>query len=125
VRSRTGARIQTGENWMSTGAMQRAIAAGACDYAMPGLQRIGGVSAWLKAAALAESAGLPISSHVFVEASAHLMAAAPTAHWLEHLEIAGPILRDPVTVAKDGTICAKGPGIGLEWDEAAVLRHAA
>jgi len=107
------------------GAMQRAIAAGACDFAMPGLQRIGGVSGWLKAAALAESVGLPMSSHVFVEASAHLMAVTPTAHWLEHVDIASPILLEPARVAADGTISAQGPGIGLEWDEAAVSRYAA
>lgn len=125
VRSRSGARIQTGENWMSVGTMQRAITAGACDFAMPDLQRIGGVSGWLKAAALAESVGMPMSSHVFVEASAHLMAVTPTAHWLEYLDVASPILLEPATVAPDGTVSAQGDGIGVEWNEAAVSRYAA
>jgi len=125
VRAATGARIQTGENWTFPDQMEKAIRAGASDYAMPDVQKIGGVSGWMKAAALAEAANLPVSSHVFVEASAHLLAVTPTAHWLEYMDKAGPLLQAPVTVAQDGTVTAQGPGLGMEWDEAAVARYAA
>jgi mandelate racemase len=125
VRVASGVRIQTGENWTFPEQMEKAIRAGASDYAMPDVQKIGGVTGWMKAAALAETASLPVSSHVFVEASAHLLAVTPTAHWLEFMDKAGPLLKEPVTVAQDGTVTARGPGLGMEWDEAAVLRYAA
>ena len=73
---------------------------------------------------LAEAASMPMSSHIFVEASAHLLAVTPTAHWLEYLDIAGAILEEPCRVV-DGTITARGPGLGLSWNEAAVARYAA
>ena len=91
---------------------------------MPDVMKIGGVTGWLKAAALAEAAALPVSSHAFVEASAHLLAVTPTAHWLEVLDKARPILREPARIA-DGQVTARGPGLGLDWDEEAVARFLA
>jgi mandelate racemase len=125
VRTTTGMRIQTGENWTFPEQMEKAIRAGASDYAMPDVQKIGGVTGWMKAAALAEAARLPVSSHVFAEASAHLLAVTPTAHWLEWMDKAGPVLQEPQTVAQDGTVTARGPGLGMAWDEKAVARFAA
>lgn len=124
VRAGTGIAIQTGENWWFPSDMQKAIAAGACDLCMPDLMKIGGITGWMRAAALAQAASLPMSSHIFVEASAHVLAATPTAHWLEHLDLAGPMLRQPCEIV-DGAITARGPGLGLAWDEAAATRHAA
>jgi mandelate racemase len=118
-------RIQTGENWTFPEQMEKAIRAGASDYAMPDVQKIGGVTGWMKAAALAEAAHLPVSSHVFAEASAHLLAVTPTAHWLEWMDKAGPLLREPLRVAQDGTVTARGPGLGIAWDEKAVAHFAA
>jgi mandelate racemase len=125
VRAATGMRIQTGENWTFSDQMEKAIRAGASDYAMPDVQKIGGVTGWMKAAALAEQARLPVSSHVFVEASAHLLAVTPTAHWLEWMDKAGPVLKEPQSVAPDGSVTARGPGLGMAWDEKAVARFAA
>ena len=72
----------------------------------------------------AEAASLPISSHIFVEASAHLLAVTPTAHWLEYLDIAGSLLAEKPLVV-DGSLTALGPGLGIRWDEDAVKRYAA
>jgi mandelate racemase len=116
--------VQTGENWWFTSDMAKAIAAGACDHAMPDIMKIGGVTGWLKAAALAETASLPVSSHIFVEASAHVLSVTPTRLYLEYLDCAGAILRDPLTVVA-GAVTARGPGLGMQWDEEKVARCAA
>jgi mandelate racemase len=121
---KAGVPVQTGENWWFPRDMQKAIAAGACDLAMPDVMKIGGVTGWLRAMGQAEAASIPMSSHIFVETSAHVMAVTPTAHWLEHLDFAGAILEEPCRVV-DGTITARGPGLGLSWNEAAVARYAA
>jgi mandelate racemase len=86
--------------------------------------KIGGVTGWLRAMGQGQAASLPISSHIFVEASAHLLAITPTAHWLEYLDIAGAILAEPHR-AVDGIVTAKGPGFGWEWDENAIAHFAA
>ena len=70
--------IQIGENFMGPEQMAQALAAGACDYVMPDAERIGGVTGWMRAAALAQGAGVEMSSHLFPEVSCHLLAATPT-----------------------------------------------
>jgi mandelate racemase len=114
--------IQIGENFMGPEQMAQALAAGACDYVMPDAQRIGGVTGWMRAAALAQAAGLEMSSHLFPEVSAHLLAVTPTAHWLEYVDWADAILEAPL-VLKDGmALAAERPGIGMAWNEEAVRR---
>ncbi|MGH6885545.1 MAG: enolase C-terminal domain-like protein [Geminicoccales bacterium] len=115
--------IQTGENWWFPQDMARAIAAQASDLAMLDVMKIGGVTGWMQAAGQAQAASLPVSSHIFIEASAHLLPVTPTAHWLEYLDTAGAILAEPPAVI-DGRIAAKGPGLGMSWDERAVARCA-
>ena len=70
----------------------------------------------------AEAASLPVSSHLFVEASAHVLPVTPTAHWLEYLDIAGSILAEKPRVP-DGFLTAVGPGLGIRWDEDAIKRY--
>jgi mandelate racemase len=114
--------IQIGENLNGTLEMQEALTLGASDYVMPDLQQIGGVTGWLEAAALADTAGTPMSNHLFVEASAHLLAVTPTRHWLEYLDLAGPVLEQPAEI-RDGHLAAPDrPGIGLTWNPEAVAR---
>ncbi len=99
-----------------------AIAAGASDFIMPDLMKVGGVTGWLRVAGQAEAASIPMSSHLFAEASAHMLAVTPTAHWLEVLDLGRAILAEPVQIV-DGTVTARGPGLGLSWDEAAVAKY--
>src|SRR5215211_3880504 len=56
----------------------KSIEVGASDYVMPDAMKIGGVTGWLRTAALAGAAGIPLSSHLFPEISAHLLAVSPT-----------------------------------------------
>jgi mandelate racemase len=117
--------IQIGENFDGPYAMAEAIAARACDYAMPDFARIGGVSGWLEAAALAQAAGIEMSSHLYPEFSAHLLAATPTCHWLEYVDWASPVLEQPIEIRDGHAIIPSRPGAGIKWDEDAVNRYRA
>ncbi len=123
VRRESRTPIQTGENWWGPHDMARSIEAGASDYAMADAMNIGGVTGWLRAAALAEAAGLPLSSHLFPEISAHLLAVSPTSHWLEYVDWANPILEEPLSVKDGHASVPDTPGIGITWDEEAVRRY--
>jgi len=114
--------IQIGENFMGSEQMAQALAAGACDYVMPDAQRIGGVTGWMRAAALAQGAGLEMSSHLFPEVSSHLLAVTPTCHWLEYVDWADPVLEEPARLKDGHVIVPERPGIGMRWDEKAVKR---
>jgi mandelate racemase len=117
--------IQIGENFDGPYAMADAVAAHACDYAMPDVARIGGVSGWLEAAALAHAAGLEMSSHLYPEFSAHLLAATPTCHWLEYVDWAAPVLEQPIEIRNGEAIIPNRPGVGIQWDDDAVNRYRA
>jgi mandelate racemase len=115
--------IQIGENFSGPFQMREALGLGASDLVMPDLQRIGGVTGWLRAAALAHASGVEMSSHLFPEFSAQLLRVTPTAHWLEYVDWAAPVLREPLVV-RDGRVEAPArPGAGLEWNEEAIARY--
>jgi mandelate racemase len=112
--------IQIGENFSETPAMRAALDSGACDLVMPDLERIGGVSGWLSAAKLAAERNVRMSSHLYSEVSAHLLMATPTRHFLEYMDWADKILREPLRIADGDAIVPDRPGNGLVWDDKAV-----
>ncbi len=116
--------VQLGENFYGPRQMYQAVRAGAGDYVMPDLMRIGGVSGWLRAAAIAGAAGIPMSTHLYPETAAHLMRVTDTAHWLEWQDWADPILREPFELLDGHLVVPDRPGHGFEWDEKAVARFA-
>jgi mandelate racemase len=122
VRETSPIPIQAGENWWFPRGFAEAIAAGASDFIMPDLMKVGGITGWLGVAGQADAASIPMSSHILPEASAHVLAVTPTAHWLEMLDFAGTILADPIKIA-DGAVTARGPGLGLEWNETAIAKY--
>ncbi|HUF45355.1 MAG TPA: enolase C-terminal domain-like protein [Aestuariivirgaceae bacterium] len=116
--------IQIGENFYGPRDMHVALQKKACDLVMPDFMRIGGVTGWLRAAAIAGAAGIPMSTHLYPEVAAHAMRVTETAHWLEWQDWADPILQTPYEV-KDGLLHIPDvPGTGLEWNEDAVAAFA-
>jgi len=115
--------IQIGENFSESAAMAMALGAGAADYVMPDLERIGGVTGWLRAAALAAAHRVEMSSHLFPEVSAHLLAATPTAHFLEYVDWADKILAEPLKIVDGFAVVPQRPGNGLAWDAKAVKKY--
>jgi mandelate racemase len=109
--------IQLGENWWGPHDMAKSIAAHASDHVMFDVMKLGGVTGWLRAAALAEAWGLPARSHTFPEFSAHLLGVTPTCQWLEYLNHVDPILTEPVRIKDGHALMPDRPGSGLEWNE--------
>jgi mandelate racemase len=116
--------VQLGENFYGPRLLYQAVLAGAGDYVMPDLMRIGGVTGWLRAAAIAGAAGIPMSTHLYPEFAAHLMRVTETAHWLEWQDWADPILAEPFERRDGHLVVPDRPGAGIEWSEAAVRRVA-
>jgi mandelate racemase len=115
--------LQIGENFDGPKAMLQAFDTEACDLVMPDLGRIGGVSGWMQAAGLAAARGTPMSSHLVPEASAHVLAATPSCHWLEYVDWAAVLLKEPLRIEGGMAIVPDRPGTGLQWDEAAVAKY--
>jgi len=117
--------IQIGENFYGPRELHKALQRKACDFVMPDFMRIGGVSGWLRSAAICGAAGVPMSTHLYPEVAAHVMRVTETAYWLEWQDWADPVLQRPYEI-KDGLLHVPDvPGIGLEWNEAAVAANLA
>src|SRR5260370_39100602 len=92
---------------------------------MPALRRIGGVTGWVRAAAIADVTGLAMSSLLYPEVSGHLVRVTPTGQWLEWQDWAHPVLARPFEVSSGELRLPDVPGNGLEWDESAVTHSQA
>ena len=115
--------IQIGENFYGPREMHKALQKKACDLAMPDFMRIGGVSGWMRAAAIAGAAGIPMSTHLYPEVAAHVMRVTETAHWLEWQDWADPVLQRPYEIKGGQLHIPDVPGVGLEWNEDVVAAH--
>ncbi len=114
--------IQCGENWWGPHDMLLAIEARASDYVMPDVMKIGGVTGWLRAAALAQAHAIPLSNHLWPELSAQLLCATPTAHYLEYADWWNPIIAEPLRIERGTAIVDGVTGSGVAWNEEAVAR---
>jgi mandelate racemase len=109
--------VQLGENFNGPESMLRALSAHACDYVMPDVARIGGVTGWMQAAAIAAAQDIEMSSHLMPEVSAQLLSATPTAHWLEYVDWADALLQEPLRIVDGKVLASRHPGSGIVWDE--------
>jgi len=109
--------VQIGENFNGPEGMLTALIARASDFVMPDVARIGGVSGWMQASALAAAKGIEMSSHLMPEISAQLLSATPTAHWLEYVDWADALLKEPLRIVDGKVLTSQRPGSGIEWDE--------
>ena len=97
--------------------MHKALQMRACDLVMTDFMRIGGVTGWMRAAAIAGAWGVPMSTHLYPEIGAHVMRVTETAHWLEWQSWADPLLQQPYELKDGALVIPNKPGLGLEWDE--------
>ncbi len=115
--------VQIGENFSLPAGMAAALEQNSTDYVMPDLERIGGVSGWREAAKLAAARRIPMSSHLFPEVSAHLLCDTPTCHFLEYVDWANVLLKEPLAIVDGHAVIPERPGNGMVWDYEAVERY--
>jgi mandelate racemase len=115
--------VQIGENFSLASGMAAALEQARPDYVMPDLERIGGVTGWRQAAEIAAINRVPMSSHLFPETSAHLLAATPTCHYLEYVDWADALLEEPLAIADGHAIIPPRSGNGMVWNKDALARY--
>jgi mandelate racemase len=115
--------LQIGENFSLPAGMSAALEQAKPDYVMPDLERIGGVTGWRQAAELAAAHRIQMSSHLFPEVSAHLLAATPTGHYLEYVDWANVLVHEPLAIVNGQAIVPERPGNGIVWNKETVERY--
>lgn len=95
------------------------------DVLMPDLQRVGGVTEFVRVAHLADAFDVPVSSHLFPETSVQVLAGLGNATYLEHMPWFS-VLYEGGLVVEDGSVAVpQGAGWGLAFDQKAVARFKA
>ncbi|MBI2771699.1 MAG: mandelate racemase [Burkholderiales bacterium] len=117
--------LQAGENWWGPMDFRHAFNAGVREQVMPDVMKCGGVTGWLAVSAMAQAYGAGVSSHLWPEVSAQLLAATPTAAWLEYADWWNPVLRQPLRMKEGMSQIDGAAGSGVEFDEAAVGKYTA
>ena len=117
-------RVATGETSYGSAAMKQHLDARAADVLMPDLQRMGGITGYLNAATLCAAYDQPVSSHLFTEASVHVLAAQPHALMLEHMEWWEDLFENPLVVQEGQVVMPDGPGLGMILSDEALARFA-
>lgn len=119
----TGTPIQCGENWWGIDDMQLSLSMESSNLVMPDVMKIGGVSAWLEAAALASAYRVPMSNHLWPELSAQLLSVTPTADWLEYCDWWNPVIKNPLIVKNGYAELDDQSGSGVEWNEKMIEKY--
>jgi len=111
--------IATGEMLTSAAEHGDLIRHRAADYLMPDAPRVGGVTPFLKVAALAEHAGLMLAPHFAMELHVHLAAAYPREPWVEHFEWLEPLFNERIEIGGGRMLVPTRPGLGLTLSDQA------
>jgi L-talarate/galactarate dehydratase len=101
------------------------VEARSVDIVMIDLVRVGGITQWLKVAGMAEAFNLPVVSHLIPEVHVHLIGAVPNGLTVEYMPWLMPLFKE-VPVLQNGELAMPTkPGLGLEFDHAALARFSA
>jgi L-talarate/galactarate dehydratase len=87
--------------------------------------RCGGITQWLKIAGMAEAFNLPVVSHGVPEIHVHLVGAVPNGLTVEYMPRLFPLWRAVPEPVSGDLLMPSAPGLGLEFDEAAIARYRA
>ncbi|GAB3984224.1 L-talarate/galactarate dehydratase [Actinoallomurus acanthiterrae] len=111
--------IATGEMLTSVAEHWELIRVGAADVIQPDAPRIGGITQFLKLAALADHRHLQLAPHFAMEIHLHLAAAYPHEPWVEHFEWLEPLFNERLEI-RDGRMHLSGrPGLGFTLSDQA------
>ena len=109
--------LAQGENLHTLEEFQHALAAGGVDVPQPDASNCGGITGWLKVAALAEAHGLEVSSHGMQELHVSLVAGVRNGGWLEvHSFPIDQYTMREVVVTAGRTEAPDIPGCGVQFN---------
>lgn len=114
--------VCVGETWSTRFAFRAAFEKRASDMIMIDVQKVGGVTEWMRVANMASAFNIPVASHVFDDISFHLVGAIPNGIYCEYMPFYDKIFKEPPEV-KDGFVeIPPLPGTGWEIDPQAIKK---
>lgn len=117
--------IAVGESIYSLSHFREYLQNRACSIVQADVARIGGITPWLKVAHLAEAFNMAICPHFLMELHVSLCAAVPNAAWVEWIPQLDAIATSRLAVQNGKALAPQAPGLGIEWDWAAIAKRQA
>ena len=105
--------IATGEMLTSFAEHAELIRHRSVDFLMPDAPRVGGITPFLKIAAMADQAGVMLAPHFAMELHVHLGAVYPTEPWVEHFDWLEPLFNERLEISEGRMLVPTRPGLGL------------
>jgi L-alanine-DL-glutamate epimerase-like enolase superfamily enzyme len=117
--------IASGETEYTRYGFRRMLELESADVLMPDLERVGGVSEFVKVAHMARAFDVPVSSHIFSEMSLQILGALGNASWLEHMPWFEPLYGEKIPLENGDAVVPDKPGWGFSFDMKAAERFRA
>jgi L-talarate/galactarate dehydratase len=114
--------VTAGEYCVGTAPFRHLLEARAMDILMIDLLRVGGVSGWLKVAALAQAFNVPVVSHLLPEIHVQLVSAVPNGLTLEYRPLTRGIFEQTPRLEDGALVVPDRPGLGLTLSKDALAR---
>jgi L-alanine-DL-glutamate epimerase-like enolase superfamily enzyme len=114
--------IASGETEYTRYGFRRMLELKSADILMPDLERVGGVSEFVKVAHMAQAYDVPVSSHIFSEMSVQILGALANANYLEHMPWLAPLYNEPLEIKDGDALVPERPGWGFTFDMKAAER---
>lgn len=111
--------IATGEMLASVAEHKGLINANGCDIIQPDAPRVGGITQFLRLAALADERGLGLAPHFAMEIHLHLAAAYPREPWVEHFDWLDPLFNERLETKNGRMVVPDRPGLGVTLSDQA------
>ncbi|MCX4512123.1 mandelate racemase/muconate lactonizing enzyme family protein [Streptomyces sp. NBC_01619] len=111
--------VATGEMLASVAEHWELIRTGAADIIQPDAPRIGGITQFLKLAALADHHQLQLAPHFAMEIHLHLAAAYPSEPWVEHFDWLEPLFNERLHISDGRMHVPSRPGLGITLSDQA------
>ena len=111
--------IATGEMLASVAEHKALMNANGCDIIQPDAPRVGGITQFLRLAALADERGLGLAPHFAMEIHLHLAAAYPAEPWVEHFDWLDPLFNERLETKNGRMLVPDRPGLGVTLSDQA------
>ena len=116
--------IAVGESLYHAAHFREYLERGACSVVQVDCARIGGITPWLKVAHLAETFNVPVCPHFLMELHVSLSAAVPNGAWVEYIPQLDDVTTSRMIIREGHAVPPDVPGLGIDWNVAAIDRLA-